>query len=505
MKVQDVLRPVSRDQLKILSRQDLVDLFLGEQEIWRQAQRFAQVLEEEKYLIGEKYVHIKNRLFMPSSEKTPKPEPKPKRPGSGSGKKAPDDRTRQPSKRYPHAPVIEQDVTIVPPPACATCGTETVDSGLTEVSESISVIPKKFIIKRQIYHKYCCKTCQGHLETAPLLPRIKPGSSYDDDLIIDVAMSKYCDLIPIERYVAMAKRQGFPGLPPHSLIELTHYLAKFLTPVYDLVRQEVLSTLVLHADETPHRMLEGSDKSTWSLWGFSTTTASYFECHATRSGDVASDLLIKSQCQFLVSDVYSGYNKAVKECNVARLAAGRNLVLHVYCNAHARRKFREISGDDGTFFVERYQEIYALEKEAQTLDPNGRLAKRQEMRPHFEQIRVRATELLDTVSSRGGTATAINYFLKNFEALTRFLDNPLLPIDNNHQERQLRNHVIGRKTWYGTHSQRGAQTATILFSIVESCKLNNINPREYIQQVVRDIHQKKFPLSPAQAAAAQTR
>ena len=177
-------------------------------------------------------------------------------------------------------------------------------------------------------------------------------------------------------------------------------------------------------------------------------------------------------------------------------------MLHVYCNAHARRKFREISGDDGTFFVERYQEIYALEKEAQTLDAEGRLAKRQEMRPHFEQIRVRATELLDTVSSRGGTATAINYFLKNFEALTRFLDNPLLPIDNNHQERQLRNHVIGRK--HGTaRTSEGGANRTILFSIVESCKLNNINPASTSSRWSTST--RRSSLSPAQAAAAQTR
>jgi transposase len=135
------------------------------------------------------------------------------------------------------------------------------DSGMTERTEVLSVIPKQYFIKRQIYHKYHCKSCHEGIETAPTLPRIKSGSSYDDDFIIDVSVSKYCDLIPIERYASIAKRQGFPGLPPNSLIELTHYLAEFLGDIYKMIRDEVLASEILHADETPHKMLEGDERT----------------------------------------------------------------------------------------------------------------------------------------------------------------------------------------------------------------------------------------------------
>ncbi len=84
-------------------------------------------------------------------------------------------------------------------------------------------------------------------------------------------------------------------------------------------------------------------------------------------------------------------------------------------------------------------------------------------------------------------AKAIRYFLENYEGLTLFLENPDVPIDNNLQERLLRSHVVGRKTWYGTHSERGALTAAILFTLVESCKLIQVNPREYFKQLVRDL------------------
>jgi len=90
----------------------------------------------------------------------------------------------------------------------------------------------------------------------------------------------------------------------------------------------------------------------------------------------------------------------------------------------------------------------------------------------------------------------MGYFLNNYEEFTRFIESTDLPIDNNPAERLLRSAVIGRKTWYGTHSKRGAETAAILFSLVESCKLNKINPRDYFKNLVQDLHQGKNPYTP---------
>jgi hypothetical protein len=94
--------------------------------------------------------------------------------------------------------------------------------------------------------------------------------------------------------------------------------------------------------------------------------------------------------------------------------------------------------------------------------------------------------------------TAYNYFLKNYDGLTLFLTNHLVPIDNNGSERLLRGPVIGRKTWYGTHSKQGAQVAAVHFTINESCKLNGVNPREYYADAVQRIHQGKTLLTPRQ-------
>ena len=93
--------------------------------------------------------------------------------------------------------------------------------------------------------------------------------------------------------------------------------------------------------------------------------------------------------------------------------------------------------------------------------------------------------------------------MKNYAGLTLFLTDPEIPIDNNSQEGLLRSPVVGRKTWYGTHSERGALTAAILFTLVESCKLNHVNPREYFKQLVTDLHDGEPVLTPVEFKQAQ--
>ena len=257
MNIQEILKPATREQLQTLSKTDLIALLLGEQDLRAQAEAWAKALEEEKYQIGEFYVRVKNRLYGKKSERSPRPTPT----APKGDRNKPDKRNLKPSERYPNAKIIEQDVEFDPIPPCGVCGHAMQDSGMTETTEGLTVVPRQYIIKRQHYHRYRCPCCHGDLKTAPTLRRIKPGSGYDDTLIIDVAISKYCDLVPIERYAQMAKRSGFPGLPPHSLIELTHYLADFVNVAIELIKAEILADEILYADETPHRMLEGADRS----------------------------------------------------------------------------------------------------------------------------------------------------------------------------------------------------------------------------------------------------
>ncbi len=118
------------------------------------------------------------------------------------------------------------------------------------------------------------------------------------------------------------------------------------------------------------------------------------------------------------------------------------------------------------------------------------------MKPYFELMRAQAMKDKGGYSEKSAFGKAMRYFLNNYEGLTRFLEGIDLPIDNNPAERLLRSPVVGRKTWYGTHSKLGAKTSAILFSLVESCKLNKVNPRDYIKSLVSDLHKGKPAYTP---------
>lgn len=500
--ISKVLAPLSLEQIKSLKKEDLAELLFHEQKVRLQFQGFYNEavatnveLQEKRLFLEEKYVLLKNQFFAKSSERSPKPQstPDPKK------KKKAKKKCQKPSERYPDIPLIRRDLTLESPPNCGLCQVQMTDSGMVEVSEFLTVIPVNFAVIEQNRHKYRCPKCHGDIVTTPTPGRICPGSAYSDEMILDVALSKYCDLIPIERYVSIAARRGVVGLPPQSLIELTHHLAKFLKVIYDKIREEILLSRVLHADETPHRMLEGGgDKSSWYLWGFSSSRASYFEIHDTRSGDVAYELLVESLCERLVTDVFSGYGKAVRIANEKRAKEGKPLIFNCYCNAHARRRFKQVEdpyAEESEKFVALYKKIYRLNKMAK-IWPHKTLRLRRLMKPLFEQIKSFAEGLEGTISSKSVLWGAANYFLENYNGLTLFLSDPDIPIDNNQEERELRNPVIGRKTWYGTHSVRGAETNAILFTLVGSCKLCGVNPREYFRSVVEYIHAGKSPPTP---------
>ena len=119
-------------------------------------------------------------------------------------------------------------------------------------------------------------------------------------------------------------------------------------------------------------------------------------------------------------------------------------------------------------------------------------------------IEKKGLRIRSSYSLKSSLVKAIDYFIKNFNELTYFLKQEDLPIDNNPQERLMRNPVIGRKTWYGTHSKQGAETNAVLFSIIETCKINKINPRDYFRDIVHAIHEKREIFTPNEYLKSQT-
>jgi hypothetical protein len=150
------------------------------------------------------------------------------------------------------------------------------------------------------------------------------------------------------------------------------------------------------------------------------------------------------------------------------------------------------------FYIDAYKEIYPLDAESKECAPDEKMSYRNAMVNYFESMKKRANSEGDFFPNKSTIEKAINYFLKNNAGLTLFLQHPALPIDKNQQEGLLRKPVIGRKTWLGTHSKRGALTGSIFHSLVESCKLNKVNPRDFFKDLVMAILQGKPPFTPSE-------
>jgi transposase len=185
----------------------------------------------------------------------------PKNPQSGSpvdkGKSS--KRKRTLSEQYPNAEVREEVVGFDFIPMCSCCDEPMIDSGLEDITEELQTIPAKTIIVRKYRQKFRCRKGLSGLVSAPLAPRIAPGSSLGDSFIMSCALSKFLYLTPAERYAKMIAQSGFDEFAPQLVLAGQHYCADFLRPVYRRLKREVQKSVILYADETTHRMLEGDE------------------------------------------------------------------------------------------------------------------------------------------------------------------------------------------------------------------------------------------------------
>jgi hypothetical protein len=272
-------------------------------------------------------------------------------------------------------------------------------------------------------------------------------------------------------------------------------MAFVLVSLYRAIKQEIMNSKVVFADETIHRQLEDNDGNwRWYLWGFSNQNSIYFEIHDTRSGDVSIEFLMKSLALFLVSDAYTGYSRTIREVNERRTLQGQGIQLlqSALCNDHGRRYF--FYAQDVPLAkqaLDIYDEIYGIERKVQTLLKNPEhqesensekaLKLRQTADPLFNQIHDISCEILMESQEKSLEAKAAKYFINHADGLTLFLRDIDLPISNAPAERGIRDSVLLRKTALGNHSKAGAEEAAIQLSVMGSCKMLGVNPTEFLE------------------------
>jgi hypothetical protein len=503
------IRDLTREELSQLKRSDLVELVSLHQQraaillsLLQSSLSLAEQLVEKIFAVSRRLFIALDLLFHKSlkSPVAKKIKPKPNRKPPSQGKKIP-------SERHPYLEIVEQEVREQSAPVCS-CGESMIESKMRHTTEKVEVIPKQYYIARYQQVVYRCNCCKQGIATAKPVPQIIPGSCYGDSFVKDVVLSKACDLIPIARYVAIAARQGMENIALSALYQFPRHLAIYLKPSIDRLALELKSALILGADETRQRMLEGSPQKNWYLWTFNFENGILFFVNPSRAGSVASNFLKECACQILVTDAYSGYSKAIKHVNEFRAKKfGENSyipLVSAYCNAHARNNFCATSIKDSKP-AKRMVWIYKIifhhypeyrHGEGDNFDKAKAILERA-----FKLLKKLAESELQRHSKKSALYDSLGYFIKYYPELTLFLQNRDIPMHNMRSEQSLRNPVQGRKIWYGSHSVEAAQDLTLIMSLVESCKLLKVNPRAYVDDAVERVHKGLPALSPAEYKA----
>jgi transposase len=374
---------------------------------------------------------------------------------------------------------------------CDICHGELRYLGKEHVRDEIEMIPAQVRVLRYVRYNYVCKECEketgeANIVKSPVPSPVMKRSLASPSSVAHVMYQKYVNAMPLNRQEKDWANQGVSL----SRATLANWIIRpshdWLEPVYNVMKQNLITEPVIHADETVTQVLkeEGKNPSSESrMWvyasGKSETPVVLFEYQPTRSGQHAKRFLEGFQ-GFLQTDGYAGYNAVPN-------------VVHCGCWAHLRRKFEESlpkstnQGDSKAEIGLKYcNELFNLEKEWINLEYAERYQKRLEQsKPVLDVFWAWISSL--NVLQGSNLGKAVTYAINQKTTLNAFLLDGRTEISNNRAENAIRPYVTGRKNWLFSDTKRGAIASATVYSIVETAKLNNLNPYMYLVHLLTQL------------------
>ncbi len=320
--------------------------------------------------------------------------------------------------------------------------------------------------------------------TAPMPPRPLENCAAGAMLLAWLLVQKYANHLPLYRQEAIFARDGL-RLSRSTLCDWVMGAAFALRPIVDCLMRKIRAGPIMQLDDTPVKCQAGRGQKHFQgyLWTFVNPEVSGVVYRFTKgrgSDLIASEL--RGFVGFLVGDGYQGNKAAANKVDGEIVMTG--------CWAHSTRKFRdalcEVPGTARLFQLD-IKRLYAVEEEASNaeLDPDARLDLRQrKSRTILARILARARRLRDDFSDSGKMAEAMKYLLNQRKPLRRFLEDGRIPIDNNRCERSIRPIAIGRRNWLFAGSIRGGEAAAVIYTLIESCRIANVDCVNYLADVL---------------------
>ena len=365
---------------------------------------------------------------------------------------------------------------------CGLCGMALVKIG-EDISEQLDVEPARFFVHRHIRPQYACRACET-VSAAPIPAAVIDGGMAATGLLSWVTLSKFLDHLPLYRLEQIAARDKVM-LSRTTMAEWVGRLGVALQPLVDRLTMMLLERSVLHADETPVAQLDpgrGKTKRAY-LWAYRSNVLEtgppivVFDYQPSRAGTHAQAFLSGWRGHLMVDD-FAGYK-----------ALFADAVTELGCMAHARRKFFDLNETQANPIareaLNRIAALYAIEAQGRDMDIVARTELRQDQaHPQLQAMHDWLLRTRVNVANGGGTAKAIDYSLKRWEALSRYATDGRLPIDNNPVENTLRPIAIGKKNWLFAGSERAGKRAAAIQTLLATAKLNGLDPAAWLRDTL---------------------
>lgn len=406
---------------------------------------------------------------------------------------------RRPVKK-PFPEHLPRERVIVPGPmACACCGSERLCKLGEDVTETLDVIPRQWKVIQYVREKFTCRECEKISQAPAPFHTISRGHA-GPNLLAMVLYNKFAQHQPLNRQSEAYAREGI-DLPLSTLADEVGACALLLAPLADRIKSHVFQAARIHGDDTPVPLLAKGKTIQARLWvyvrddqpfgGPDPPAAAYFFSR-DRTGD-HPERHLAGYAGILQADAYGGFNGLYRE---GRKPAP---VREAACWAHARRKFfvladiasrarnRKPALISPIAFeaVKKIDAIFAAERDINGLLPERRLCfRRERIAPLIEAFAEWMKAERARLSRHSDVAKAMDYMLKRWVAFTRFLNDGRICVSNNAAERALRGIALGRKAWLFAGSERGGERAAIMYTLIQTAKLNNVDPQAWLADVL---------------------
>ena len=395
-----------------------------------------------------------------------------------------------------------------PAPACCPCcgGTKLSKIG-EDVTETLDVVPRQLFVTEHVREKFSCRSCEKIAQPPAPFHAIARGFA-GPSLLAMILVDKYADHQPLNRQSEQLAREGVE-LSVSTMADHIGACAAALLPLAELIKAHVFAAARIHGDDTTVPVLAKVRTKTGRLWtyvrddrpfgGATPPAAVYF--YSPDRGGAHPEQHLAGYAGILQADAYGGFNALYE----AERKPGP--ITEAACWAHARRKLFELADAASKArnkssamispiafaAVQKFDAIFALERAVNGLSPDQRLAmRRRDIAPLVNEFITWMKHERAKLSRHNDVAKAFDYMLKRIDAFTRFLGDGRICLSNNAAERALRGIALGRKAWLFAGSDRGGERAAVMLTLIQTAKLNDVDPQAWLADVLARIADHKI-------------